>query len=322
MSKSLATGVTPRRALPPEQSALRRKTRVQIDWLDVDGVRLRYGIRRGKGRPMVLLGTLGTHLDMLLPLVNALDDIEVIIPEMPGTGASPSRGLPHGMGWHARLLQTFLTRLGYDSAINLVGAGWGASLAQTYALAGNARVNRLVLAASTVGIGLNAVNGQSLRRFNAVRRFHAEQATPDGLSGLYNGLIRQRPQALKSREQLAAPELRGYIHQLVARVGWTTVHRLHNLMCPTLIMAGDADQIAPIYQSRLLHWLIPKSHVHVVRGGGHLFLQLRANECAAVIQRFINERRYDGTDNADYFTLRGLPADGHIVPPGPPAERP
>ena len=40
-----------RRALPPAQSALRRRTRVQIDWLDINGVRLRYGVRRGAGRP-------------------------------------------------------------------------------------------------------------------------------------------------------------------------------------------------------------------------------------------------------------------------------
>ena len=305
-----------RRALPPAQSALRRRTRMQIDWLDVDGVRLRYGLRRGAGRPMVLLGTLGTHLDMLLPLVDALDDIEVIIPEMPGSGASPARRIPRGMGWHARLLKTFLARLGYDSAVNVVGLGWGAALAQSFALDDSHPVNRLVLAAGTVGVGINALNTNSLRRFRAIRRFHADEATPDGMSGFYSGLVQQTPvETATAREHLAAPELHGYINQLVARVGWMTIHRLHNLMCPTLVMAGDDDPIAPLYQSRLLYWLIPKSHVHIVRGGGHLFLLLRANECAAVIQRFINERRYDGTDNADYYALRGLPGDGHIAPP-------
>lgn len=133
------------------------------------------------------------------------------------------------------------------------------------------------------------------------------------MSGFYDSLVRQTPSS--AREHLAGPELHGYINQLVSRVGWMTIHRLHNLMCPTLVMAGDDDSIAPLYQSRLLYWLIPKSHVHIVRGGGHLFLLLRANECAAVIQRFINERRYDGTDNADYYALRGLPADGQIAPP-------
>jgi len=33
-----------------------------------------------------------------------------------------------------------------------------------------------------------------------------------------------------------------------------------------------------------------------------------------VIRRFINARRYDGTDPQDYYLERGLPPDGEIKP--------
>ncbi|RJS94387.1 alpha/beta fold hydrolase [Salinisphaera sp. Q1T1-3] len=308
----------PRRKLPPELSVLRRRTRMQIEWLDIDGVQLRCGIRRGRGRPIVLLNTLGANLDMMLPLVNALDDSELIVPELPGAGQTPSLRLPRTMGWHARLLATLLDRLGYDGPLNFVGLAWGGALVQTFALAYPARTNRIVLASSSVGVLGRTFGTNGWRRLQAVRRYRKAEAPSPGLAGLYGGLIRQRPELLRPRgEHASGPSTRGYLHQALAGAAWTSVHRLHNLGCPTLIMGGDDDPISPLVNSRFLYWLIPKSHLHVVRGGGHLFLLLRANESAAVILRFINERRYDGTDNADYHLARGLPRDGQLVPPAP-----
>ncbi len=59
----------------------------------------------------------------------------------------------------------------------------------------------------------------------------------------------------------------GYLYQLLAGVGWTSLPFLPRLRQPTLIVAGDDDPIIPLANARLLHRLIPKSRLHVYHGG-------------------------------------------------------
>lgn len=307
--------------LPRSASVLRRPGQMHIDWLDVDGVRVRYGLRSGHGRPMIVLNTLGANLDMLMPLVEALDDVELIALDVPGAGHSPVLGMPRGFKWHARLVVTLLDRLGYDEAVNVAGLAWGGSLAQQLALDFPHRVNRLVLAASSPGTISMPARRSTLARLLTARRYRRNESIAERLPVLYGGLTRRRPELIDRRGPDAlGPSTRGYIHQLLTTLGWTSAHRLHGLRCPTLLMGGDDDPVMPLVNIRLLYWLIPKSYLHVVRGGGHLFLLVRAHESAAVIKRFINERRYDGTDGQDYFAARNQASDGSLVPRYPTSE--
>ncbi|MES1926479.1 poly(3-hydroxyalkanoate) depolymerase [Salinisphaera sp. T31B1] len=297
---------------------LRRRTQIQVEFVDVDGVRLRVGVRRGRGRPMLIFNGIGANLDMTLPLVNALDDVEVIVFDVPGAGESPALTMPRRFAWLARLSAKLLDRLGYDEPLNVIGVSWGGALAQQFALDFPARTNRLVLAATSTGLLALPARSNVIKRLTTARRYQKNENLAELAPALYGGLMRRRPELIERRGDYAAgPSTRGYINQLLAGLGWTSVHRLHRLRCPTLIMGGDDDPVMPLVNIRLLYWLIPKSYLHVVRGGGHLFLLVRANESAAVIKRFINERRYDGTDGQDYFVARDLPSDGTLTPLDP-----
>lgn len=311
------SGSSPRR-LPPRMSVLRRRVPLCIDWLDVDGVRLRYGLREGPGRPLVVLNTLGAGLESLRPFVDALDERELILPEAPGAGRSPARMLPRGMRWHARLLARLLDRLGYTGRLDILGLGWGGALAQAFALAYPARTNRLILAATSVGTLYTSWNTRSARQLQAVLTHAQGDHRPAAvLSALIPRLLSRQTDVPAGHSHAARvdPSARGYFNQALAGLGFVSLHRLHHLMCPTLIMGGDEDPVAPLVNSRLLYWLIPKSQLHVIRAGGHLFLLLRAHESAAVIQRFLAERRYDGTDPSDYAPGPGPVIDGRPIPP-------
>lgn len=264
---------------------------------------------------MLLFNGIGADLDMTLPLINALDDVEVIVFDMPGTGDSPALAVPHRYRWLARLSARLLDRLGYDSPVNVAGVSWGGALAQQFALDFSERTNRLVLAATSTGMLALPTRSNVLTRLTNARRFQKNETLAQLAPTLYGGLMRRRPELLeRSGDFSPDASRRGYINQLLAGVGWTSVHRLHRLRCPTLIMGGDDDPVMPLINIRLLYWLIPKSYLHIVRGGGHLFLLVRANESAAVIKRFIHERRYDGTDEQDYYASLNLPADGVLKP--------
>jgi pimeloyl-ACP methyl ester carboxylesterase len=79
---------------------------------------------------------------------------------------------------------------------------------------------------------------------------------------------------------------RGYLYQLAAGAGWTSVPFLPLLRQPTLIVSGDDDPIIPLANARLMHRLIPRSRLHVFHGG-HLGLVTEAAHVAPVISDFL-----------------------------------
>ena len=105
---------------------------------------------------------------------------------------------------------------------------------------------------------------------------------------LYGGSARNDP-AL-ARELLHATTrlgpARGYYYQLLASACWTSLPLLPRLRQPTLILAGDDDPIIPLVNARIMHRLIPRSQLHIYRGG-HLELAADSGRLASVIEAFL-----------------------------------
>jgi pimeloyl-ACP methyl ester carboxylesterase len=87
------------------------------------------------------------------------------------------------------------------------------------------------------------------------------------------------------------PSTWGYLGQLFAIGGWTSLPWLHRLRQPTLVLAGDDDPIVPLLNGRILARRIPDARLHVVDGGGHLFLLEQPARIAAAVAGFLAERR-------------------------------
>ena len=85
----------------------------------------------------------------------------------------------------------------------------------------------------------------------------------------------------------APPSLLGYQWQLAAITGWTSAHWLHRIGQPTLVLAGDDDPLVPVANARFLAHRIPRARLHVVRGGGHLFLIDQPRDVVDVVGAFL-----------------------------------
>jgi pimeloyl-ACP methyl ester carboxylesterase len=83
------------------------------------------------------------------------------------------------------------------------------------------------------------------------------------------------------------PDLLGYAFQLYAASGWSSLPWLHCLTQPTLVVAGERDPSVPLGNARLLAARIPDSRLHVVQGGGHLFLLDEPENVAPTILDFL-----------------------------------
>ncbi len=91
-----------------------------------------------------------------------------------------------------------------------------------------------------------------------------------------------------SAERFAKPpSVSGYLAQMYAVPGWSSLPWLHRLPHPTLVLAGDDDPIIPLVNGRILAARIPNARLHVVQGGGHLFLLEDAEQLADVVADFL-----------------------------------
>jgi pimeloyl-ACP methyl ester carboxylesterase len=127
-----------------------------------------------------------------------------------------------------------------------------------------------------------------LRHLSSPRR-HRDPAHAAQIAGaIYGGALRDHPE-LAEPITLALPRpvsRRGYLYQLTASAGWTSLPVLRLIRQPTLILAGDDDPIIPLANGRLMAALLPDARLHVYPDG-HLGLLTRAAELAPVVSDFL-----------------------------------
>ena len=58
---------------------------------------------------------------------------------------------------------------------------------------------------------------------------------------------------------------------------------------PTLILGGDRDKIVPLINMKMIHRAMPNARLHVVPGGGHLFIISRLPEIMPIVRGFLEE---------------------------------
>jgi poly(3-hydroxyalkanoate) depolymerase len=259
--------------------------------LIVGGRSLRVSVREGTaGRPPLLLcNGIGVSLELLQPFVDALDPRRPVIRfDMPGVGGSPAPVIPYHLAMLPSLLAGLLDQLGYQQA-DVLGVSWGGGLAQQFALSRPERVRRLVLVATAPGSLMVPGSPRVLLSMLSPRR-HRDPDYAARIGGeLYGGSARENP--IVARDLLHATTRLGpawgYYYQLLAGFCWTSLPFLPRLRPPTLIMAGDDDPIIPVVNARIMHRLIPRSDLHIYRGG-HLELAVDAERLAAVVEAFLD----------------------------------
>lgn len=260
--------------------------------VDVEGHRLRVSVA-GSGRPLLLLNGFGVSVELWNPLREALHGVRTIAFDPPGVGESPIPRLPVSIRSLAHLATRLLDELGEDAA-DVLGVSMGGAVAQELAHRAPARVRRLVLCATSCGLG--SVPGHPLALallVNPMRNYssrYARWAAPHMLGGR----LRSSPGAAATYVALRnsrPPELLGFVWQMLGTAGWSSLPWLHSLRMPVLVVAGDDDPIVPLPNARLLASRIPDARLHVVRGGGHLFLVESLDVVGPVIEDFLGGRR-------------------------------
>jgi poly(3-hydroxyoctanoate) depolymerase len=261
-----------------------------IRLVDVDGVRLRTSVR-GSGRPLLIITGLGASLDLAEPFERELTarGMQAISFDAPGVGQSTAYRRPRRMRGLAQTVDRMLQALGYDQ-VDVLGVSLGGVIAQQLAWQAPHRVRRLVLAATGPGLGGVPGSPRVLLALATPRRYYQPDYYRRIAGRLYGGEARRNPDALlhgSVARFIQRPSIWGYLGQLYAIGGWTSLLWLGRLLQPTLVLAGDDDPIVPLANGRILARCIPHARLHIVRGGGHLFLLERPAQLAAVVADYL-----------------------------------
>jgi poly(3-hydroxyalkanoate) depolymerase len=275
-------------------------TTAEVRAVTVGGRLVRVAVRPGPNDaggaprfPLLLINGIGASLELLQPFVDELDPaVEVIRFDPPGVGGSPAPPGPYRFTGLCRLIADLLTRLGHDR-VDVLGISWGGAVAQHFAAFQRARCRRLVLVATMTG-SLGVPARPSVLAHMVTPRRYLNRGYLQRVAGhIYGGSARADPTSVAaavhgehSAGGIRVGPSRGYLYQLTAGAGWTSVPFLPWLRQPTLILAGDDDPLIPLVNARLMHRLIRDSRLHVY-SGGHLGLVTEAAALAPVVDGFL-----------------------------------
>jgi poly(3-hydroxyoctanoate) depolymerase len=260
-----------------------------VEFVEVDGINLRIATQQGKiGLPLLLFNGIGSNLELCFPFMEALPDREIIIFDVPGVGKSEMSWRPRRFSGLARLANKLLDRLGYQG-VDVIGVSWGGALAQQFARQYPDRCRRLVLAATSPGVVMVPGKPSALARMITPKRYLSPNYMQKAAGDIYGGEARRDPKLMSAHtSRIIAPQFMGYLFQLFAGMGWTSIHWLHRIRQPTLVMAGAEDPLVPPVNARIISMLMPNNRLVVIPGGGHLFMLHSLDKVAPVVQRFLD----------------------------------
>lgn len=236
-------------------------------------------------RPILFFNGIGANIELMSPLADWFTDRDIITFDMPGVGQSPAAIFPYRPWQICRLASKILDNYGF-STVDVMGVSWGGAMAQQFAFQCAKRTGRLILAATSMGMVMVPGDPSVLMKMASPRRYIDKDYMLANFRSLYGG---DDSGSGDHAARLLPPSTLGYVQQLTCMMGWTSAWFLPLLKAKTLVMMGDRDKIVPEINGQWIASLAPNAKLHIVEGGGHLFLVSAAREVVPVIRAFLDE---------------------------------
>ncbi len=226
----------------------------------------------GEGPPLLLINGLGAHTDMWGPLEQALNGFRLIEFDLPGAGRSPAPLTPVRMQRLARLCVAIMDRFGLERP-DVLGYSMGGMVAQQLAADAPGRVRRVVLIATTPGVGSVQADARALLNVITPLRYASSTLYAKSLASLVGGRARHDAEWITEQTRIRfqhRPSWRGYLGQLNSMAGWSSLPLLPHVRHPTLVLSGGDDPLAPVVNGMMIAHLLPQGRLLVLDGEGHL----------------------------------------------------
>ncbi len=256
----------------------------------------------------ILLHGIGSDHSGLSELAATVTDRTVVVPDLPGFGASaPLPGL-HSLGGYAGFVDALRRHLGAPR-VAVVGHSLGATVALVHAGLYPGTVDGLVLfnpVTTTTGFA-----GLVSRAYYAVGA--GLPAPLDRMWLASRGAVwvadefvlrthdRARRRAILDQDYRAyrRADLRAVKESLRSFYDTDFAGLARQVATAALVVTGDRDRLAPPSTVRRLHRLMPDARLVVVDGAGHLFPAEQPRAAGALLDGFLIDRQPSAVDNAE-----------------------
>jgi 3-oxoadipate enol-lactonase len=239
-----------------------------MDWIETNGVVLRYELS-GAGRvPLLLVHELGGSLEFWDPVLPAFQQaFRVLRYDMRGFGMSEkvrTMSIDDMVGDIAGLLDA----VSITEPCHVVGPAAGAGIALAFAARHPARVRRLVVSSPATGVPA-ARRAQSLERAALVLRDGMRASVEQSLARSYPDRFRgnrERFEQYRRRWLTNDPEGFAAINRMLTEIDVT--QEFGRITCPTLMIGCTYDVFRPPHEAKALAGLIPGAR-YVEIASGH-----------------------------------------------------
>ncbi len=254
--------------------------------------------------PVIIMihGFRGTHHGLDL-IAKDLNNYRVIVPDIPGFGETTPLTDEHSIDNYVTWLAKFIKDLNLSTPPVLLGHSFGSIIASSYASKYPTTITKLILVNP---IGAPALKGpKAIMTQLAVAYYWLGRKLPEKPATM---LLSAKPIVLVMSSAMAKTrnkDLRKFIHsqhlqhfssftnrQVVAEAFKASIHNTvrdtaADVPVPTLLIAGDIDDITPLNKQRELNQMFPDSKLEVISGVGHLTHYETPDAVAKLIDKFI-----------------------------------
>jgi len=244
----------------------------------------------GEGEPVVMIHGLGGSSNTFTPVLGALARHRTIRFDLPGSGRSHRVEGPLSLELFVDRALRVMQRAGVDRA-HVVAHSMGTIIATHLAASKPAKVESLAL------FGPLLAPPEPAR---AAIRARAVKAREGDMQPIADALLQasisadtraRRPTAVAFvRESLMRQDPDGYARTCDALADAQPADT-SKIACPTLLVTGDEDAIAPAQAVRQIAERIPGCRLEILRGCGHWTTIEKPEECNDLLRRFYETNR-------------------------------
>jgi pimeloyl-ACP methyl ester carboxylesterase len=262
--------------------------------LDVGGVSLHIE-EAGQGSAVVAvhgLGSSGRDWGAVTPLVAARH--RIIVPDLRGHGRSQRPPGRYDVPRFAADVAAVCDRMAVEKA-HVVGLSLGGMIAFELALARPDLVHSMVI----VNSGPDMVPRTPRFALALAQRIAVTTLLgPRGMARILGPRLFPRPDQSALREQfqssLSASDPIAYRRSTLGIMGWSVLHRLHEIACPVLVVASDRDYTPVAFKQAYVDKL-RDARLHELPDSGHLASLDQPARLAELVLGFLAE--VDGRDS-------------------------
>lgn len=243
------------------------------DWIQVNGVCLRYELSDTSLTPIVLVHEMGGSLESWDDVIPELHDFQVLRYDLRGSGMSEKVNQITLDALTADLL-ALLDALGILAPVALAGAALGAAVCMHFALQHPDRTRCLILSSPAPG-GANDAAREKMQSWIDVVRSHGMRGITDAMFKVtYPAALRADQQRFeRHRLRWLTHDPESFMAMIAMTMHFDLIESLPTIRVPTLVIGCQEDTVRPASRSAELAAMIPGATYVEAPSGHYLPLQ-------------------------------------------------